>query len=287
MVLDGGAKFVLEDSGREVRLTPRLLKLDMGPDGDVALVYQGSRFKLDMHKGVACPLATFIGRGGEILYTLVPPARTSGLGGTGLVPGRDVRNVAHLFLARPVTDFRALDATEQERLIREISWEEWLAQEFAGGPFMQLLAHTDMTREVEPLPVELALAYYLEQARSVPENSNDSGDADGSYVNTDADVTYKVFLVNASKTVDVTGVPLRFRWMANGDTPEITAVYTLKDEFPPGSSLTDFQKTKAEPSHYDVVVFYQTAGIFQEMRRQSPTNFATFRAKACRPGASR
>lgn len=282
VLLEGEARFVLEPGQGEVPLEPSAVTLDVGDSGEVALVHEGVRFGFDTHARLACPLARFTERKGEILYTLAPRDRIGELKGTGLVRGRDLGEVAHLLLS-PVEYllYSAASGEERAQIIRSLPLAEWYASEFSGTWFPPLLALMDLTRATKEVPKNVAEELI---GRPLAEPFRDFTDL--SYLNSDAGMVYKVFLSSRSRSVDVSGVPARYQWLSRRDgTPHITAVHIYRDDFSPAARLTDFGKPGAKPTHYDVVVFFQTAGVFRQMHLQDPKAFAAFRAKACRAAA--
>jgi hypothetical protein len=73
VVFQGQAQFYLEDGNTGKSISASSLTLNAEADGTVSLKYKGKSYKLEIHKGLACPLGKFIIRHGEIAYTI--PAR--------------------------------------------------------------------------------------------------------------------------------------------------------------------------------------------------------------------
>ena len=105
----------------------------------------------------------------------------------------------------------------------------------------------------------------------------------GSYINTDLQVTYKTYLVGGTSSVEVAGVPLRYYWLLDGaGAPNVFSVEALAQNWPAGAGLTNWTLPGAQPTQYDIVNFYQVAGVFRELRKSSPDAFARFADLACR-----
>src|SRR5262249_2917530 len=103
-----------------------------------------------------------------------------------------------------------------------------------------------------------------------------------SYLNTDQQVTYQVYLVAGERRVDIAGVPFRYFWNYAADRSAlISNVEALSQTWPPDQTLTNFFDRNSEPTQYDVVSLFQTAGVFRELRNANPQAFGHFVSAAC------
>ena len=113
--------------------------------------------------------------------------------------------------------------------------------------------------------------------------ASDTGDRKiGSYVNTDLQVTYKAYLVAGTDAVETAGVPLRYYWLLDSNwTPGVFSVEALAQNWPANATLTDWTAPNAQPTQYDIVNFYQTAGLFRQLHQTDAAAFDSFTAQAC------
>jgi len=67
----------------------------------------------------------------------------------------------------------------------------------------------------------------------------------------------------------------------------VFAVDVLAQNWPAGTRLTDLTAPGAQPTQYDIVNFYQVAGLFRQLHLSNPAQFNNFvdqaRNKTTRP----
>lgn len=263
ILLDSSATFVLERGLRQIAVAPAAVAIEMDAAQRVFLVYAGRRFEMEVHRGISCPLGRFVLRNGNIAYTVSAPPR---------------------YQAQLRTD-NMVEGVERWQEDGTPLGREWLPREFAGTPFNDLLFAADLTEEVTQLPgdVSLQLLAHLNLAtRRLPRSLRGFTPIDGSYINTDSLIPYRVFLVERANRVDISGVPLRYTWIADsGGSLLIRGVYPFSDEFT-RRGITNFTGgRRGEPTHYDVIVLYQTAAVFRQLNRAQPARFRQFVTRAC------
>jgi len=257
VLFDSSAVFFLERGSGRIPVAASALALDMDAAGRVFLTHAGTRFQMEVHAGLSCPLGRFVQRNGTLAYSITAPARFSQeLGTHGLVPG-----------------------TEREGFGRE-----WIPREFSGSPFLDLLYEADLAREVVDLPENVSTSLLVNVNRAVgrlPRSVETFDVVDGSYMNTDSLIPYRVFLVAGANRVDVSGVPLRYHWREGRDGSLIViGVQAFSQDFKE-RGISNLASRGASPTHYDVVVLYQTAAVFRALRRTDPARFTQFVTRAC------
>lgn len=257
VLFHGQAKFYHEDAaGADTPISAKDVSLVVGDDHSVAIEYLGTPYRFDMHAGLACPLARFMARNGQIVYSKPPFGVSDKTRAAGLV---------------------AIPGDE----------EDMVAKEFSKSHFVDLLSAADYDDNMEALSEELTKKL-LQSAGNRSGKSQDSDKAD-SWLNIDQQVTYKVYLIDASKSVDVSGVPLRYYWKLGGsevsfleDRPaSVINVEAYSQEFSDGTTLSDFQEPDVTPTHYDVVSLFQSAAVFRELHLDAPKTFAKFVTGTC------
>jgi hypothetical protein len=152
--------------------------------------------------------------------------------------------------------------------------------------------------DADPLPRQTESELIEEINRSVGDfpfsavandNENEDGEPsrrpDGSYLNSDIQVVYQVYLMYPEKRADISGVPLRYIWeWTPAKSSYIRSIKAMSQEFD-GQSAVHVPDPRSDPeggySQYDAVVLYQTAGVFRQMRSSDPASFARFVTKAC------
>lgn len=243
VILDGSAAFYLEGEDSADLISPSQVTLQIENEL-VFLVHDGVSFALEIHHGIACPLGEFVQRGGIIAFTIPPMS----------------------------------EAEDIERLVAEGIVEGGYAREFMGTPFEGLFYGMDFAA---PAPLPDGLSDRIVDAVSIAAGLiQDSVSSIGSYVNSDQQVEYQVYLMVGSNEVEVAGAPLRYDWdwQTNGQ-PRINFVTGWSLEFEQDRVAT----VGAEPfGQYDYVNAAQVAGIFRELSRTNPSNFSTFVSDACR-----
>jgi hypothetical protein len=250
VVLHGKAQFLIESATAKQTVAGATVRLAYENPGAVYLTQGGNRYSLDMHRGLACPLGRFVQRGGEIAYTI------------------------------PEDESPAGSARLTKRGLVETGPGEWIAKEFANGMFASLMEAADFA-DVDPLPETLAanLVTSVNTYVSPAERTEVEG---GSYINSDAQVTYRVFLMEGKNRVEISGVPLRYYWRQAADGSAIVRrIAALSQDWPANTRLTTFSRASAEPTQYDIVSFYQTAAVFRQLNAAAPGDFKLFVTSAC------
>jgi hypothetical protein len=250
VVLHGKAQFLLETATSKQTVAGETVGLAAGNEGAVYLTQGGDKYRLGVHKGLACPLGRFVLRDGEIAFTV--PADNS---------AASLRRLAARGLVR---------ATDGG----------WIAKEFANTDFEGLMADADFADTVT-LPNTLSAQLMTGVNTSVSATARSEVER-GSYINSDAQVTYRVFLLAGKGRAEVAGVPLRYYWSYAADRSAIVnRIEVLEQEWPDRPRLTDFASLDAETTQYDVASLFQSAGIFRQVRTQAPADFRAFVTAAC------
>lgn len=257
--LQGNAAFFLEKSGATTAVAPEEMEL-VYDSGSVTIGLKEDRFPLDMHEGLACPLSRMIMRGGELAYSQSysrTDAAADALKKAGLVAlGDDILQKA-------------------------------VAQEFAGTIFEELVKGADFGETV-PLPNDeriAAIAAISERAglRFLPQSGADRG----RYMNTDAQVTYQVFLVDDGVSrVDIGGLPLRYYWHNDPLNPDAAIIsdvelFSVEGITNGGPRAFDDGGGYAAFGQYDYILLHQVAGIFRTLAASNPNTFGVFSEAAC------
>lgn len=252
VVFDGKARFFLEN-GNHVQPAPiNLLSLVADKNGSVQIRHKNELYNLEIHTGLACPLGTFIARGGLIAYTV--PDDTS----------------------EAARQRMKSEGLEGEKLVNAE-----IAKEFAGGPFDSLLDGTDFAETVDiPDAFKRPIIDGINKVASPGLVLGDEFDELGSYINTDAQVTYKVYLVAGVGRVDTEGVPFRYYWdRTKKRTALVDDITAFSQDWPSTQRLSQLPQPW---SQYDFVSLYQNAGIFREFFNADASKFRAFVADACR-----
>lgn len=262
VVFQGSSTFYLESSiGRQV-VPAANISLSAVPDGNVYLNVGSDAYRLEIHRGLACPLGKFIERNGTIVYTL-PPAT--------FLP----QSFSKAELSRELQQFES----EGVALVKDENTGRimGLAKEFVRTPFLDLIEESDFGKVV-PLPPNLRRTLMMNVNTGV--NAGDS-ESEGTYINSDSQVTYQVFLVAASRRVETAGVPLRFTWDYASVGAKVIDVEALSQSWPAGTTLSDFNSRRARPTQYDIVSMFQNAAIFRQLKNSNPSAFYGFVASVC------
>jgi hypothetical protein len=253
VVLRGSARFLVEQDGRDRPVGDTAVVPVAAPGGGMALHVAGSTYRVGMPPGLACPLGRFVRRDGLIAYTVL----------------------------RYMND-ESPRALQQAGLVRHR-----LAREFDGTGFETLLRAADFGA-TEPLPAGegQAIASAINESNGIGAFVLTAAAEDdrmiGSYINTDVQVTYRVYLMAGAQRAEIAGVPLRYYWaMDRSGTPGVFSVEALAQDWPPGATLTDWRVPGARATQYDVVNFFQVAGVMRQLNVASPEAFGRFVAAAC------
>jgi hypothetical protein len=253
VLFQGNAKFIRESNTAELVDTSALV-LSTTAQQAVIITLGQTRYNFRLHAALACPLGRFVNRGGEIAFT-IPPDES-------------------------VEAFARLKAAGAVRLA-QYSNPVFAAAEFAPTPFIPLLEKADFA-DVVSLPRDLE--------STIADNINrtsGTGPVQGSgvYVNSDAQTTYAVYLVDEQPgrgQVEVSGVPLKYSWVRRRDGSfGVYKVEAFAQQWTGSPSLTLFQRG-SEATQYDVISLYQAAGVFRALQQANPTSFALFVDSVCR-----
>jgi hypothetical protein len=253
-VLPGGhATFLLEENGRDVPVPAADISAVALGDGGMALRHGGTTYAVAMPRGLACPLGQFVARDGLIAYT---------------VP-------------------KYMDIDSQAMLVHAGLVRHHFAREFDGTRFEKLLRAADFG-VTAPLPPALAqdILDTINHANGIGglmlAASEEGGSMVGSYLNGGMQVTYRVYLMQGADRVEIGGVPLRYFWaMQPAATAGVFAVEMYAQNWPAGSQLTDWSAPGAQPTQYDIVNFYQVAGMFHQLHDADAARFAGFVDAVC------
>jgi hypothetical protein len=253
VVPGGSARFFLEQNGTDQPIAASAVQPVAMADGSMALRSRGATYQVGMPPGLACPLGQFVSRDGLIAYT---------------VP-------------------KYVDQESPANMVRAGLVRHRVAREFDGTPFVPLLKAADFG-DTQPLPP--ALTQRISDAinkthgigRLVLDASMDLDAMIGSYLNSGLQVSYHVYLMPGSGRVEIGGVPLRYYWtLDNGGAAAIFSVEMYAQDWPAGSHLTNVTAPDAKPTQYDIVNFYQVAGLFQQLHESDAAGFASFVDRAC------
>jgi hypothetical protein len=253
VVLGGTASFFAEQSGIDQAVDAKSVLPVANADGSVSLRYAGVTYHVGMPSGLACPLGRFVARDGVIAYT-VPKFMDP-----------DSRRVM-------------MDAGLKRHRV---------AREFDGTKFEALLRAADFAATTK-LPADLArrLTASMNDPNGLDGFVIKAADADnepiGSLINTDVQVRYRVYLMAGSDQVEISGVPLRYFWELDpSGAAGVFAVDALAQDFPAGSRLVDWTAPQGQPTQYDIVNFYQVAGLFRQLHLSNPAAFTSFVEQSC------
>lgn len=250
VVLHGKAQFLIESATKKQTVAGATVRLLYENPGAVYLTQGSNRYSLEMHRGLACPLGRFVQRGGEIAYTI------------------------------PEDESLEAAARLTKQGLVEIGPDEWIAKEFAKTVFASLMEAADFA-DVDPLPETIAAQLVTTVNASVSPAARTEVEG-GSYINSDAQVTYRVFLMEGKNRAEISGVPLRYFWrQASDGSAIIKDVAVLSQDWPRNARLTNFLRGSEEPTQYDVVSFYQTAAVFRQLNAAAPSDFKSFVTSAC------
>ena len=252
VLFQGNARFFREHGTTEL-VDSGALALSMGAPPAVVITFGATRYNYNLHAGLACPLGKFVNRGGEIAFT-IPPDES-------------------------IEAFARLNAAGAVRLA-QYSNPVFAAMEFARTPFIPLLEKVDFA-DVVPLPrdLEATIANNINRASG-------TGPVEGSgvYVNSDAQTTYAVYLVDEQPgrgRVETSGVPLKYSWVQRRDGSfGVYKVEAFSQQWSGAQSLTVLQGN-SQPTQYDVVSLYQAAGVFKALQHANATAFSAFVDSAC------
>jgi hypothetical protein len=253
VVLGGTATFALEHDGTDLAVAAGLIHPLANADGSVSLTYAGQSYAVQMPAGLACPLGQFVARDGMIAYTIP----------------------------------KFMDADSRRAMMRAGLKHHRVAQEFDGTPFEPLLHAADFA-ETAPLPrgISQALTSGMNTANGLDGFVIQAADGTsvpiGSLINTDAQITYRVYLMQGRHQTEIGGVPLRYFWQLDrSGAAGVFAVEAFAQNWPAGTGLSDLSAPGAKASQYDIVNFFQVAGLFHQLQLTNPAQFHVFVETAC------
>ena len=249
----GHTSFLLDGTEGEQLLAPGSIHAEVLPSGGVALRSGDVAYKIGMPPGLACPLGKFVARDGVIAYTII----------------------------------KYMDPESELAIRRAGLARRRIAHEFDGTPFEALLKAADFGDAVPldpgiagPIEAEINQANGLHGA--IIETADDSDTMIGSYINSDFQTDYHVYLEPTTQTVEIGGVPLRYYWkLERSGAAGVFAVDIYAQDWAPGTRLTDWTRKGAKPTQYDVVNFYQVAALFRELHTTDADGFGKFVQQAC------
>jgi hypothetical protein len=253
VVLGGTATFLLEHNGADVPVAADRIHPVAGPDGAVSLAYAGQSYAVQMPAGLACPLGQFVARDGIIAYTIP----------------------------------KFMDADSRRAMMRAGLKHHRVAQEFDGTPFEPLLRAADFAKTA-PLPsgIAEALTSGMNNANGlngfVIQAADGTNMPIGSLINTDAQITYRVYLMQGRHQTEIGGVPLRYFWQLDrSGAAGVFAVEAFAQDWPAGTRLSDLSAPGTKASQYDIVNFFQVAGLFHQLQLTNPVQFQAFVETVC------
>jgi hypothetical protein len=254
VVLHGQAQFYLDDGQGKRNVPAADVTFSIPKSQSVYLHYRDDKFRLQAHKRIACQLGRFVARDGLIAYT-IPPDTPDNL-----------------------TEVQSTRLKEAGLVEIETGF---IANEFYKTPLARLVRIADFGDTAE-LPDELKHSLINGINEALGSNRHLDEDVDGSYLNTDHQVTYQVYLVTKSHRVEVGGVPLRYYWdWATDGSGIVSDVRAMSTDWPDGSKLSDLSDSANRLSQYDVVALYQTAGVLRQLSVSNPEQFKSVLATAC------
>lgn len=249
----GHAVFLLERDGEAMPVPATSVRPVVLADGATGLQSGGTTFTVGMPGGLACPLGQFVARDGLVAYT---------------VP-------------------KYVDPDSRAAMLRAGVVHHRIAREFDGTIFEKLLKAADFGA-TEPLPPALTQQIIAGINRSngitgmVIDASDDVNAMVGSYINSGMQVTYRVYLMPRTGRVEIGGVPLRYFWKMERDrSAGVFSVEMYAQDWAAGIRLTDLAAPNARPTQYDVVNFYQVAGMFAQLHESDAAAFSAFVDQAC------
>ena len=254
VILDGSAVFYAETSSATVPIMPSQIQLDV-EGGDIFLNYDNNLFAIEIHQDLACPLGRFVRRGGIIAFTLPPMHELE-----------DVMRLSNEGVVFKLMQFGYAG-----------EFVVGYAREFVDTPFENLFFGMDFLDTV-PLTDELSNQIIENVSTAAGLTQDSMVNREGSYINSDQQVEYQVYLVVENSEVDVAGMPLKYHWDWQEDRqPRIQKVEGWSSVFDRNRIATSDEIF----GQYDYINTAQVAGIFRELSRDNPMNFSDFVDDAC------
>jgi hypothetical protein len=249
----GHAVFLLDQGGNAQPVAAASIRPVALADGTTALREGGRLYHVAMPAGLACPLGQFVARDGIVAYT---------------VP-------------------KYIDPDSRMAMLKAGLAHHRIAREFDGTPFEGLLRAADFGQTV-PLPSGMAqqITASINTGNGIDGlviyASEDLDTMIGSYINSGVQVTYHVYLMPASGSVEIGGVPLRYFWkLEHNGAAGVFSVEMYAQSWGANAHLTDFSAKNAQPTQYDVVNFYQVSALFRQLHENDAGGFARFVEQAC------
>lgn len=249
----GHAVFLLDEDGTNTPVPSASVHPVVLVDGAIGLRSGGATFTVGMPGGLACPLGQFVARNGMVAYT---------------VP-------------------KYVDPDSRAAMLRAGVVRHRIAREFDGTIFEKLLKAADFGA-TEPLPpaVTQQIIGGINESHGITgmviDATDDLNTMVGSYINSGMQVTYRVYLMPRTGRVEIGGVPLRYFWKMEQDrSAGVFSVEMYAQNWAPGTRLTDLAAPNARPTQYDVVNFYQVAGMFAQLHESGAAGFSAFVDQAC------
>jgi hypothetical protein len=72
ILFEGQAAFYLDNGMESKRIGVKATALSIDQSGLISINYQGSLYRLEAHKDIACPLGQFVSRDGGVAYAVLP-----------------------------------------------------------------------------------------------------------------------------------------------------------------------------------------------------------------------
>jgi hypothetical protein len=249
----GHAVFLLDQDGTSTPLPAASVHPVVLADGSTGLQSGGATFAVGMPGGLACPLGQFVARDGMVAYTVpkyIDPDSRAAMRRAGLVRHR----IAHEF-----------DGTIFEKLLKAADFGA--TEQLPPALTQQIIAGINQSNGITGMVINA---------------SDDLNGMIGSYINSGMQVTYRVYLSPRTGRVEIGGVPLRYFWkMEQNNSAGVFSVEMYAQDWPAGTRLTDLTAPDAKPTQYDVVNFYQVAGMFAQLHESDAAGFSAFVDQAC------
>lgn len=266
--LEGNSAFVLESMGPDKNLNPSDVSIEYS-NGRVFLVYEGSRYRYEMHTALVCPLANFIARDGRLAFSI--PSDNSITAKNKLVSmGLAQYDETNIWIAK---EFQQ----------NELAWL-FLGADYADVSSLPKTQEKSLIKKINTAVNEYHSLWYLLE------------DWD-SYFNTDSMSNIITYIMKDKGAAETSGVPLRFYWfkLQSGDTfiSEIS-IYSqtlgaekiselseigLKDMMSMSQLVVNTELRKL--NQIDYISAYQSAAIFRSLHSSNRSNFESFTTNAC------
>jgi len=272
--LDGGGVFIggtfsffLVDGEESAEVAVADLALVRMANGGLAVVHDEVEYEVDFHTGVECPMAQFIERGGDLLFSVPPVKDDQRLSGLGMVP-LDQDPESNSYIAR---EFGKPYTVEFWPLVKRMDFFD-----------PQIVWVPNPKRLDSPSAGDFGgmFARYANKLMSKVENDTLSSKIK-SYFNVMESDFLNAYLVSEESTLELSSTPIRVSWSQGPSGTAITRISIL-----PYSSLVD--EPLWEPndgysavSQLDVLTMYNFASILRTFFVDDPARFADTQAMLC------